>query len=120
MYDKAAMNNTTLSTAEALNYLQSKVPAELHEPVIGIICGSGLNGLAESVLPEPRCEVPYANVPHFPLSTGKANTSGKLQYESNAKEQDSAWPCRQTSLWFVRAEQNACGFDGRQGTVSLQ
>lgn len=78
MYDKAVMDNATLSkqAAEALTYLQSKVPAELHKPVIGIICGSGLNGLAESVLPEPRCEVSYANVPHFPLSTGKANTSG--------------------------------------------
>lgn len=61
---------TSQQTAEALRYLQVKVPPLLHQPVIGIICGSGLKGLADVVLPEPRFEIPYADIPHFPQSTG--------------------------------------------------
>lgn len=57
-------------TSEALRYLQDRVPQQLRGPVIGIICGSGLNGLADTVLSEPRMEVPYADIPHFPRSTG--------------------------------------------------
>ena len=59
-------------TAEALRCLQTRVPPKLHQPVIGIICGSGLNGLADAVLPEPRFEIPYTDIPHFPPSTGKS------------------------------------------------
>ena len=63
-------NAISQQIVEALQYLQAKVPSKLHQPVIGIICGSGLNGLAGAVLPEPRFEIPYADIPHFPLSTG--------------------------------------------------
>ena len=113
--EKATMDNTTLSqqAAEALTYLRKKVPAELHGPVVGITCGSGLSGLAESVLPEPRCEIPYTDIPHFPPSTGRANISERMQCESSADDQDSAWPCRQISLWSARAEQKAYCLDGR-------
>lgn len=55
---------------EALTYLNGRVPPALHGPTVGIICGSGLNGLADTVLPEPRHEVPYTDIPHFPESTG--------------------------------------------------
>ena len=61
---------TSEQTVEALHYLQSKVPPNLHQPVIGVICGSGLDGLADAVLPNPRFEIPYMNIPHFPSSTG--------------------------------------------------
>lgn len=63
-------NATSQQTAEALRYLQAKVPPKLHQPVIGIICGSGLGDLADAVLPEPRYEIPYTDIPHFPPSTG--------------------------------------------------
>ena len=55
---------------QALQYLQARIPIELLSPVVGIICGSGLGALAESVLPEPRAEIAYTNIPHFPQSTG--------------------------------------------------
>lgn len=55
---------------EALHHLQAKVPQELQRPRVGIICGSGLNGLADTVLPESRVEISYADIPHFPTSTG--------------------------------------------------
>lgn len=63
-------NATSQQTAEALRYLKTKVPPKLRQPVIGIICGSGLNGLADAVLPEPRFELPYTDIPYFPQSTG--------------------------------------------------
>lgn len=63
-------NATSQRIAEALHYLQAKVPPKLQQPIIGIICGSGLNGLAEAVLPEPRFETLYTDIPHFPPSTG--------------------------------------------------
>lgn len=65
------MDNFLPQQAEqALQYLQARIPAELLSPVVGIICGSGLGALAESVLPKPRAEIPYTNIPHFPQSTG--------------------------------------------------
>ncbi len=57
-------------TAEALHHLQERIPQRLRGPVIGIICGSGLDGLADTVLPDPRMEITYADIPHFPISTG--------------------------------------------------
>lgn len=69
---------TSQQTAEALRYLQVKVPPLLHQPVIGIICGSGLKGLADAVLPEPRFEIPYADIPHFPQSTVHGHASKLL------------------------------------------
>lgn len=64
-------NAISQQTAEALRFLQAKVPPKLHQPVIGIVCGSGLNGLADAVSPDPRFEIPYADIPYFPQSTGR-------------------------------------------------
>ena len=65
------MDNFLPQQAEqALQYLHARIPLELLSPVVGIICGSGLGSLAESVLPEPRAEIPYTDIPHFPQSTG--------------------------------------------------
>lgn len=63
-------NVTSQHIAEALRYLQAKIPSKLHQPAIGIICGSGLNSLADAVRSEPRFEIPYVDIPHFPPSTG--------------------------------------------------
>ena len=63
-------NAASQQTAEALHYLQAKVPPMLNQPVIGIVCGSGLNGLADAILPVPRSEILYTDIPYFPPSTG--------------------------------------------------
>lgn len=55
---------------ESVQYLQAILPAELKTPVVGIICGSGLGGLASSVHANPRAEAAYADIPNFPQSTG--------------------------------------------------
>ena len=63
--------NITQHVVEALSYLKERVPPVLHDPSVGIICGSGLNGLRDTVLPEPRYEVSFRDIPNFPQSTGK-------------------------------------------------
>jgi purine-nucleoside phosphorylase len=45
------------------------------EPEVALILGTGLGGLAERI--EVDAEVPYAEVPHFPLSTVETHT-GRL------------------------------------------
>ena len=51
----------------------------LHRPTIGIICGSGLGGLAN--LLENQDTFPYRDIPNFPVSTGKQT----LQFCSKIK-----------------------------------
>ena len=55
---------------EALEYLHPKLPAELRKPAVGIICGSGLGGLADALLEQPQVAVSYSDIPHFAKSTG--------------------------------------------------
>lgn len=56
--------------SEALHYLENKIPPELRLPSVGVVCGSGLGGLAKTVMPQPRLEVDYTDIPHFPASKG--------------------------------------------------
>ena len=70
-------NATSQQTAEALRYLQANLTPKLYQPVIGIICGSGLNSLADAVLPDPRFEIPYTDIPHFPQSTGMCRVKAR-------------------------------------------
>ena len=39
-----------------------------HRPTVGIICGSGLGGLAD--LLQDKNVIPYESIPNFPVSTG--------------------------------------------------
>ncbi|HZG41996.1 MAG TPA: purine-nucleoside phosphorylase, partial [Longimicrobium sp.] len=45
------------------------------EPRVAVILGTGLGGLAERI--EVEAEIPYAEIPHFPLSTVETHT-GRL------------------------------------------
>jgi len=49
---------------QSANYILKQTK---HRPSIGIICGSGLGGLAE--LLEEKDIFPYEDIPHFPTST---------------------------------------------------
>ncbi|WP_135551692.1 purine-nucleoside phosphorylase [Paenibacillus cymbidii] len=53
-----------LQVEEAAAYLRPKLAVQ---PTVGLILGSGLGGLADSVM-EPNV-IPYGDIPHFPLST---------------------------------------------------
>lgn len=58
------------------DWLMSKTPVR---PTVGIVCGSGLGGLAE-MLKDPQA-FKYSDIPNFPRSTGTDNLQlcGKTQ-----------------------------------------
>jgi purine-nucleoside phosphorylase len=56
------------SSVEAIKKQISK----LREPIVGIILGSGLNGLADSV--QKAVNIPYGKLPDFPVSTVQGHT----------------------------------------------
>ena len=58
--------------AEAIEVLKSRTRIT---PKIGIILGTGLGGLAEEI--DRESEVPYQDIPHFPLSTVESH-AGRL------------------------------------------
>jgi purine-nucleoside phosphorylase len=57
---------------ESLSYIKSKTNVE---PTIGIILGTGLGGLVKEI--KIIDEIPYQDIPHFPVSTVESH-SGKL------------------------------------------
>lgn len=57
---------------ESVNYLKSRTKVE---PTVGIILGTGLGGLVKEI--EIIDEIPYKDIPNFPLSTVMGH-SGKL------------------------------------------
>lgn len=56
---------------ETVEFLRLKLPDELARPRVGIVCGSGLGSLAQTVNKGMREEWEYKDVPNFPLSTGE-------------------------------------------------
>lgn len=57
----------------AVSAIRSLVPTELASPKWGIICGSGLSGLASSLT--SSVHVPYTSIPGFAESTVEGHTS---------------------------------------------
>lgn len=57
----------------AVKAIRSKVPAELQTPAWGIICGSGLGGLADSL--HDKVVIPYSTIPGFPQTTVEGHKS---------------------------------------------
>lgn len=57
---------------QTVDYIKSRISDVPHA---GIILGTGLGGLAKEI--EDRIEIPYEEIPHFPLSTVESH-SGKL------------------------------------------
>ncbi len=60
---------------EALHYLQNRT--EHYAPQFGIILGTGLGDLVEDM--EIGYEIPYSEIPHFPVSTVQSH-AGKLLF----------------------------------------
>ncbi len=57
---------------EAVQFIQSKYAIK---PSVGIVLGSGLGSFADEI--EVECEISYADIPHFPVSTVKGH-QGRL------------------------------------------
>ena len=68
--DEAMSPDLYLRATQSAEYIKQRIPADLRTPSVGIICGSGLGGLADVVLPSHRAGINYRDIPHFPKSTG--------------------------------------------------
>ncbi len=66
---------------EAKNYIKSITS---FEPEIGLIFGTGLNGMLEDI--EVVAEIPYQNIPHFPTSTVQSHQSKLILGTLNNKK----------------------------------
>jgi len=70
------------------NYFQERLPTELSQPKVAIICGSGLGGLADTI-DETNCkkvEFKYEDIPGFVSSTVQGH-AGKLVFGLLGKNQ---------------------------------
>ncbi|KAI9274544.1 nucleoside phosphorylase domain-containing protein [Phascolomyces articulosus] len=61
------------------NFLKEKLPAHFHNVRLGIICGSGLGGLVDTIDQSSKVEFPYGDIPGFVTSTVSGH-SGKLVF----------------------------------------
>lgn len=53
--------------SEASSYIKSLLPSHLSTPQVGIICGSGLSGLADQLT--DSISIDYADIPHFQVTS---------------------------------------------------
>lgn len=53
------------------DFIRSKLPSHLQNPRVGIVCGSGLGGIADTVTAETKLEIDYHDIPNFPKTTGE-------------------------------------------------
>ena len=67
---------------ETVEHLRLTLPAQLANPRVAIVCGSGLGGLAETVNEEKQVWE-YKDVPNFPLSTGRSCLGGTGRWRRN-------------------------------------
>ncbi|EPQ30476.1 uncharacterized protein PFL1_02002 [Pseudozyma flocculosa PF-1] len=73
----------------AVEAIRKALPKELASPQWGIICGSGLSGLASSL--EDKVELPYTDIPGFAESTVEGHKSSlAFGFLSQADEADAA------------------------------
>ncbi|MFT3903252.1 MAG: purine-nucleoside phosphorylase [Niabella sp.] len=98
---------------ETLGYLQSQYAGT---PQVGVILGSGLGNFAANIKVEK--EVPYEQIPHFPVSTVKGHSgklifgelagkkvvamSGRFHYYEGYTPQDVVYPVRVLKMLGVR------------------
>lgn len=69
--DATHSGSLSIRAIEATTFLRNALPASLRMPQVAIICGSGLGGLQHAIQPSPRHEFRYADIPHFPRSSGQ-------------------------------------------------
>jgi hypothetical protein len=101
---------------EAASYIQSVVPEGLRAPRVGIICGSGLGGLVNTLEVAPQIAIPYSNIPEFPQSTGSSPSNF---YYASAERLSSCGTCGQACFRMPRREEDTRGGDGWPCTVCI-
>jgi purine-nucleoside phosphorylase len=63
-----AITEETYKTS--VDYLLERLPEEFKNVRLGIICGSGLGGLVDTIDQETKVEFMYKDIPGFVTSTG--------------------------------------------------
>lgn len=56
--------------SESADYIKSRLPEKYQKVKIGIICGSGLGGLVDTIDSATKIEIAYKQIPHFVQTTG--------------------------------------------------
>lgn len=75
----SAPSNLYAQCLETANFIRDSVPEELRSPEVGVICGSGLGGLADTVEEGARVDISYSDIPNFAQSTVQGH-AGKLVF----------------------------------------
>ncbi|KAK6541644.1 hypothetical protein TWF694_007441 [Orbilia ellipsospora] len=75
----SAPSNLYAQCLETAKFIQARVPEALRAPQVGVICGSGLGGLADTVEEGERFDISYSDVPNFAQSTVQGH-AGKLVF----------------------------------------
>lgn len=71
-----------------------------HRPKIGIVCGSGLGGLADDV--QDAEILPYSEIPTFPVSTGRSRLNTDYSSLSDYMYQYMAKVVHSSGLFVFR------------------
>ncbi|KAI8997519.1 nucleoside phosphorylase domain-containing protein [Pilobolus umbonatus] len=73
---------------KSADYIKSRLPKEFHSVSLGIICGSGLGGLVNTIDSSTRVELMYKDIPGFVVSTVQGH-EGKLVFGHLGKKRTS-------------------------------
>lgn len=112
MLPEAPKNKSPYEEAvEAFSFLKERLPETLQHPRVAVICGSGLGGLANTIHDEPRAELEYSSIPHFPCLTGK-NEALKLNINLLISDLWSARACGKARLWTTCRPYPSCSHGG--------
>jgi len=80
------MSETMKQLQETAAFIKEKINTEAS---IGIILGSGLGNLASEIKVE--LEIPYHDIPHFPVSTVEGH-KGRLLFGELGDKKSGSWP----------------------------
>ena len=105
--------NVNATSAENIARLGKLLPAELCNPRIGIVCGSGLGTLAESIT--QRVIVPYRLLEGFGLSSGTSHLTLRGLTIFNPS---SLGTSERTCVWENRGRTGSC--DAWTGACNLK
>lgn len=53
------------------SYIKERIPEHYQNVKLGVICGTGLGTLVETIDPITKIELSYSDIPGFATSTGK-------------------------------------------------
>ncbi|PJF19699.1 Purine nucleoside phosphorylase [Paramicrosporidium saccamoebae] len=114
--DSNTMDVKLRNMKDAADYIRDAVPPEYKQPVVAIVCGSGLSSLASKMT--KTVSIPYSKMDHFPTSkiaghknelvVGLLNNVvtvcllGRIHYYEGHSLEDIVYPIRVLSLLGIK------------------